>query len=257
MITTFGNLFKKDSVGINFNLNHKSMLHYIHLTERKCNDPQEVRAMAHLRKKSLEWLSKQYAIGKFLYVFKSADNYNTHLFVECGNHFELHQLLDANPIISYCHIKIEPLISPIESATSLEKYLGKDILTSKELSDLEFDHRIFDENAKYILVHKEVMPFSPLLSLEIQDKIHYNTLVSQKAHGDDRELVDYNPVARSVGILIIKANTLQEAIDHVADCEVYIDTTVNCTELMSLQQALIHNELIINNFNVGCFGYDI
>ena len=231
------------------------MLYYIHLTERQCGDPQEVRAMAAIRNQSIYWLQDQYQQGKFEYVFRDSSNTNTYIFLNAQSHTGLNELLDQDPLISYCHIEIEPLLTTFEMVDTLRRYLGasENYFTSQELEELKFHHKAIDPDSTYFMARKVVKPFSPLLDKETQDRIHLNTLRSQKAHTDEREIADYNPVGKPVGILIMQAKTQEEVEEHVRDCEVFIDTTVEYIQLLTLNQAIDANQTVIERYSVGCF----
>jgi muconolactone delta-isomerase len=231
------------------------MFYYVHLTERPCGDPQEERAMAGIRAQSITWLQLQYQQGKFEYVFKDSRNTNTYIFLNAQSHSELNELLDQDPLISYCYVEIEPLLTTFEMVDTLTRYLGteEDYFTAQELEELKFHREAIDPDSTYFMARKVVKPFSPLLDKETQDRIHLNTLRSQKAHTDAREVADYNPVGKPVGILIMQAKTQEEVEEHVRACEVFVDTTVEYVRLLTLNKALDVNQTIVEKYSVGCF----
>jgi muconolactone delta-isomerase len=230
------------------------VLYYAKLTERTCVDAQEARQMALIRRKSLSWLKEQMEKENFDFAFRSEDNDVTHIFLDAPDHVSLHDLLDPDPLISYCYVDIEPLLKPVESAKALEIYLSIRVLSNIDWNELAFENRSSVEpDGVYYLARKTIKPFSPLLSLADQDRIHKNTLISQTAHADMREIVDYNPVGKPVGILVMKANSAEEVYDHVSNCEVYVDSNVEITRLLTLDQATISNEGILSKYLIGEF----
>lgn len=231
------------------------MFYYVRLSERECRDPQEMRAMATIRERSIEWLQTQEMNDKFEYVFRDVDNTQTHIFLNSESHNDLNELLDQDPLISYSTVEIEPLVTTLEMVKTLKSYLevNEDFFSAGDLEELQFHRQAIDSNSTYYMARKVVCPFSPLLKQEIQDKIHLNTLRSQKAHADSREIADYNPVGKPVGILVMQATSLKEIEDHVKSCEVFVDTIVDYTQLLTLNQAMLSNQKIITKYNVGCF----
>lgn len=231
------------------------MFYYVRLSERVCLDPQEMRAMAAIRDRSIDWLQTQEKINKFEYVFRNFDNTETYIFLSSESHNELNELLDQDPLISYSTVEIEPLVTTLEMVKTLKNYLevNENFFSPEELEELEFHRQVIEPESTYFMARKVVAPFSPLLKQEIQDKIHLNTLRSQKAHADSREIADYNPVGKPVGILVMQAMTLEEVEEHVKGCEVFVDTTVDYTQLLTLNQAKVSNQKTIAKYNVGCF----
>ncbi len=231
------------------------MFYCVRLSERVCRDPQEMRAMAAIRDRSIDWLQTQEKNNKFEYVFRNFDNTQTYIFLNSESHNELNELLDQDPLISYSTLEIEPLVTTLEMVKTLKNYLdvNEKFFSPEELEELEFHRQVIEPDSTYFMARKVVAPFSPLLGQEIQDKIHLNTLRSQKAHADSREIADYNPVGKPVGILVMQAMTLEEVEEHVKGCEVFVDTTVDYTQLLTLNQAKVSNQKTIAKYNVGCF----
>src|SRR5256885_8056161 len=188
------------------------MFYYVHLSERQCNDPQEMRAMANIRAQSIDWLQRQQEQSRFEYAFRDIKNTHTYIFLNSESHSKLNRLLDQDPLISYSYVEIEPILTTLEMVETLKDYLevDADYFTSQELEELKFHRRAIDPNSTYFMARKIVAPFNPLLDKGTQDKIHLNTLRSQKAHADQREIADYNPVGKPVGILVMQASTLEE-----------------------------------------------
>ena len=230
------------------------MFFYIKLTERACEDPQEARAFAAIREKSLLWLREmmQFPGTGFRYAFRNKLNNTAHYFVEVKNNHALHELIDPDPIISYCYIDIEPLLTAQEMVDSLQLYLKEQMITEEDHFELTFPVRQLSNDLTYFLARKVVMPFSPLLTVEEQNKIHYNTLLAQTAHLDEREIIDYNPACKPVGLLVMQAENEQEVLEHVKNCEVFVDTRVHIEELLTVENALLHNQQIIEYYKVGC-----
>ena len=89
----------------------------------------------------------------------------------------------------------------------------------------------------------KILPaFSPLMPEQAQREIHVRTLVSQRNHMSPFELDDVNPVGRSQGYLLMKANSLEEARAHVSSAPVYRDTVVKIHPLMSMSEAKANAE---------------
>jgi hypothetical protein len=229
------------------------MLFYVRLIERECRDPQECRAMARIRQRSIAWLLHMERDSRFLYAFRDVDNLVTHLFLDAATSIELHLLIDPDPLMSHCTVEIEPLLTGTEMAGALEGYLGAKILRPDDWKGLEFVRRPIDPDDSYYLARKVVEPFSPLLDVEDQNRIHRNTLISQRAHIDTREVADFNPVGKPVGILIMTATSEDEVRAHVCECEVYVDSAVSIQRLFTLQQADSANERILRQYLRGEF----
>lgn len=230
------------------------MHYYAKFVERPCADAQEIRQMALIRRASISWLTDQLNRGAFKYVFRDEAGTTTHIFVDAPNHQALHDLLDPDPLISYCYVDIEPLLLPTESAKSLEVYLNTQVLSAEDWDELQFENRpAVDDDGEYYLARKTIKPFSPLLTQQDQNRIHLNTLNSQTAHADEREIVDYNPVGKPVGILIMKAASKDEVLEHVTDCDVFIDSLVEITRLHTLKQAHEHNNKMLSRYMIGQF----
>lgn len=234
---------------------------YVKITERTCTDPQEARSMAKIRQKSLEWLQIQYSQKRFSYIFRDANSEVTHIFLNASNHVELHNLIDPDPLISYSKVEIEPLLTTVEMVKCLQGYLKENssafseipVVTNKDFDEISFPVKEIETHGTYFLARKTVLPFNPLLTLDEQNCIHFNTLLAQKAHFDPREIADYNPVGKPVGLLIMKAQDINEVQAHVKECEVYVDSSVEYFELLTLEQASQKNLSIVESFNVGSF----
>lgn len=229
------------------------MLFYVRSTERRPADPQEERALLSLQRQSLDWLDRVSDDARVRYAFRGENNASTHLFLNTPNHLDLHEFIDADPLASYAAVDVEPLLTPVEMAQALERYLGKNVLAPADWEGLAFPPARIDPSATYLLARKVVAPFSPLLDRATQDIIHHNTLVSQTAHSDDREIADFNPVGKPVGILIMRADSVEEVLEHVSNCEVYVDSKVTVERLLTLLQARQHLERSAERLLVGGF----
>lgn len=232
------------------------MLYYAKYIERESIDPQEARAMAIIREASLNWLASVEDDLRLQYVFRGHDNRSTHYFIDADSHVSLHEVLDRDPLSMHCRIEFEPLLTTLAMATALEAYLGSEVLSAEDHRELEFPRRKISADGKYFLAIKTVAPFSPLLNQISQDTIHYNTLISQTAHKDDREIADFNPVAKPVGILIMRAESEEEVREHVRNCQVFVDTTVHIERLLTVSQAQVENALFLSEMLVGGFQGD-
>lgn len=253
----YGNSFSADLAGINSGNSAeregKSMLYYAKYFEKTSGDPQEARAMAVIRDASLNWLTQVQTDPRIQYVFRGQDNRSTHYFLNADSHESLHELLDQDPLSMHSQIEFDPLLTTLEMATALEAYLNSNVLSGEDRKELEFPKKEILPDGKYFLAIKVVAPFSALLSQAAQDTIHYNTLISQTAHKDDREIADFNPVAKPIGILIMRAKSEAEVLEHVENCQVFVDTTVHIQQLLTIRQALTQNGALLERFMVGGF----
>lgn len=232
-------------------------LFFVTLVERESLDPQEARAMVGIRAKSLSWLAAGVDSGRLRYAFRDELNTTSYLVVEASSHTQLHRLLDPDPLISHCMVSVEPVLRTVDMVRELVDYLDteqdRSQLTGEDWEELEgHGTKAIDDDALYYLAVKKVRPFSPLLPLKQQDEIHRNTLIAQSAHLDERELLDLNPVGKPIGILVMQAASRDEVEAHVASCEVYVDTIVSYTRLLTIKQAINHNEVEGSKYFVGC-----
>ncbi len=210
--------------------------------------------MARLRVSGLDWLAAQEAAGVLQLAFRDASNSCSYLLVEAVDHVALHRALDPDPLISYSEVRIEPVLRTGDMVRELTTYLGSGAPTLKDEDWRALDSHggRVDPAGSYFLAVKEVRPFSPLLPVAEQEQIHANTLVSQRAHSDGREILDVNPVGRAVGILIMAAADEREVQEHVHQCEVFVDTTVTYTRLLTITQARESNAAILVRMLPGC-----
>lgn len=217
---------------------------YVTVIERACRDPQEARAMSRLRRASLNWIKQSLSQGEITYAFRDEQRRTSHFFIRSQRHSNLYRLLDADPLISYSDVRVEPVIESSDLVDILSDQLGDDDLRFPgwKMDEIRFRPKQLDPHGCYWLAIKTVAPFSPLLSEAEQRQIHANTLVSQRAHSDPREILDVNPVGRPIGILVMEANCRQSVLDHVSGCEVFIDTNVEICALMTVEQAIAAND---------------
>jgi hypothetical protein len=75
----------------------------------------------------------------------------------------------------------------------------------------------------------------------------------QRVHADSREICDYNPVGKPVGLLVMEAASAHEVSEHVSGCEVYVDTKVTIERLLTPTQALAEAETEYDRYCVGVF----
>jgi len=209
--------------------------------------------MAVIRSRSIKYLDEVLHTGRLLYAFRSVSNFETHLFLDATSARDMHELLDGDPLISHCSLVIEPLLTGTEMAGALQDYLREEILRAEDWVGLEFTRTPLDPDGTYFLARKVVRPFSPLLSIEDQNRIHRNTLISQRAHTDSREVADFNPVGKAVGILIMRAESEEEVRSHVSGCEVYVDSAVTIDRVLTLKQAQESNMALLATLMRGEF----
>jgi muconolactone delta-isomerase len=214
------------------------MRFFVTIQERACHDAQEHTAMLNHRLKAIAYHKQLLDDGTLHYAFYDADQPSRSFFLyEVDDLIRLDWLLKRDPLFPYATITTEPQI-PLEALINEgEDFLGETILTAEERADLVFERRPLNPDANYWLVIKTVPPYSPLLSEEAQDDITRRTLVAQKRHNSVLEYADDNPVGKPIGILIAEAQTLEEVKEHVALCEVYMETTATFTPLLRLEHA--------------------
>ena len=187
-------------------------LFYVKSIERESRDPQEERAMALLRKKSIDWSDAECDLT-LLYAFRSERDFTGHIFLECESHQRLQQILFSDPLALHCTLDVMPLLTSFDAMQDLQQFRQREILTPDDFDKLRFHKQEIDQDESHYLIVKggsaggvgTGFGFSPLLPIEDQNRIHDNTLSSQRAHFDAREVADFNPVGMPVGILIMKA----------------------------------------------------
>lgn len=190
--------------------------------------------MLQLRLDAIRYRSELLANGNLVYAFFSRNGLGICMF-KSDSHEELDYLLKRDPQFCHCETQVVPVIDTIALVDEAEDYLEEKILTADEREDLIQHEKSIDDSKAYWLAWKEVKPFSPLLSRSVQDDIHRRTVTSQRAHTEDFEFSDDNPVGRPIGILVAEG-PLDRLREHVERCEVFPDTVVEYTELLTCAQ---------------------
>lgn len=193
--------------------------------------------MLRIRVAALDYRAQRLEQGELGYAFHLRDR-------PCGLHLafaqsnqDLDLLIKRDPLFPFSQIDVTPLIDTEWLIKEAQDYLGEEIISDSRAATLVHPQQQASEERTYYFVWKEVRPFSPLLSEEVQDDIYRRTVRSQDAHENRRlEFADHNPVGRQVGILI-GCGLQAEVMDHVKNCEVFPDTVVTCEPLLTLRAA--------------------
>ncbi len=212
------------------------MRFFVRMTERSTSDPQELSAMLQHRLNSIAYQQSLLDSELLAYAFRIYEGRVAIELFEVDSLETLDRLIKADPQFPYSMNDVTPLVSTQAMVKEASDYLGESILTEAELAELTFPRKSIEPGSMYWLAYKEVKPFSPLLSQEMQNDVHRRTVVSQRSHHAALEFADDNPVGKSVGILVA-CGELHEVQAHVRNCEVYPDTEVEFTELMPLKRA--------------------
>ncbi len=206
------------------------------MVERLNLDAQERRHMIRHRLDSIEYKTKLLQEGIAAYAFHSVDLATSFTMFDVGE-LELADLkIKRDPLFGHCHNTIVPCVSTEALVREAQDYLGEEIFSSDSLEGLNFPKKPIREDKEYWLAWKIVPPFSPLLTLEEQNDVHRRTVLAQEGHFDDMEFADDNPVGMPVGILISEAS-LESTQKHIEDCDVFPDTVVEYTRLLTLAQS--------------------
>lgn len=209
----------------------------VYMTERTCVDAQEEAAVIPIRIRALEYRQGLLHQGNLAYAFYLRDRNAGIYLAEVSSNHELDALIKRDPLFPYCKISAMPVIDTEWLVREAQDYLGEEIIALDRLEHLVHPHQEIDEGAQYLLVTKEVVPFSPLLSTEVQEDIYRRTIISQDAHENRTlEFADHNPVGQQIGILI-GCGTAEDILAHIQKCEVYPDTQVTFECLQTLKQA--------------------
>lgn len=212
------------------------MRFFVRMKERSTVDPQEFAAMLSHRLHSISYQQRLVDGGALAYSFRSESGDTSVELFEVGTLEELDVLIKSDPHFSYSDNEVVPVVGTVDMVREASSFLGESILTESELDELRFPRKSINQDSMYWLAYKEVRAFSPLLSQEEQNDIARRTVVSQRAHHSPLEFADDNPVGKAVGILVAEG-TLEEVRAHVSNCEVYPDTEVTFTRLLTLRQS--------------------
>lgn len=215
------------------------MRFWIEATERDTRDPQELAAMLRHRIDSIDYQKDLMEQRKLRYSYKSIDGHQTYMSAEFDNVEDLDRQIKNDPLFPYAIFETKPLIPVGHLVNEIQEYLKEEIMSEDEILDLAEPERppVRQPGEKLFFVRKVVSPFSPLLEDEVQRDIHRRTVLSQQYHWAIVELHDENPAGQPIGLLIAKAQQMEDVQKHVADCEVYPDTEAAISELHSLDEA--------------------
>jgi hypothetical protein len=223
------------------------MRFFIEMEERKTHDPQELVAMLRHRVASCQYQLKLIEDEKIIYSFKSRDGLKSFLGIESSSFSEVDRIIKLDPLFAYSTITTTPVIPLRDLVEEIQDYIGEVIMDPEECDKLSSPPTTEKKpNEKYFLARKIVKPFSPLLSEEEQKDVARRTVLAQAYHWSEMEVYDENPLGQPVGILIAKAQSAQEVVDHVSECEVYPDTEMEMIELCELQETIIEAEIQLN-----------
>jgi muconolactone delta-isomerase len=216
----------------------KKMRFFVKLTERECRDTQERAAMLRHRLNAIRYQQRLMDDGKAHYVFYPRDKAEIYLLYMIETLEELDYLLKRDPYFGYTRADVIPVVNTEALVREAQDFLGVQHFSDADIESgvLDYGVKPVDPDGSYLLAIKEVQPFSPLLSEEAQNEIHYRTILAQEGHFSDIEFSDENPVGMQVGITLVQG-TVAEMKALVESCPVFPDTVVEYTELMTLKQA--------------------
>jgi hypothetical protein len=212
------------------------MRFFTRITERECRDTQELAAMLRHRLNGIAYKAQLLREGDLAYAFFTQPANEAILMYEVDSVDRLDLLIKRDPQFAYAHVETMPTIQTEALLREAQDYLGENIIPEEELPEYNHARKQIEDDATYYLAWKEVPPFSPLLSIEEQNDVHRRTIQAQMIHFQEIEFADDNPAGRPVGILIAQAG-LDEVRRHVETCEVYPDTIVRYTHLLTLPVA--------------------
>jgi len=214
------------------------MRFFVRMTERQTVDAQELVAMLRHRLESIAYQKQLLEDGGLAYAFRTVDGGCAILMYEVETLEQLDRCIKRDPHFPYSANAISPVVNTEALVREAQEYLGEWIFSEEELPALNFPPKRVQPEATYWLVYKEVKPFSPLLPEAEQNDIHRRTVLAQRGHFEPLEFADDNPVGQPVGILVAEGE-LDAAKAHVENCEVFPDTVVTYTELLSLERAWV------------------
>jgi muconolactone delta-isomerase len=207
-------------------------LHLVNIAERECDDAQEQAAMLRFRALAIDYRWELEQEGKIEFAFYFRDKSSGLFVIDVESNEQIDFIIKRDPLFPYAHITVTPLIDTAWLINEAQDFLGEQMVTPERAKELVHPRRAVDPTRSYVFVHKEVRPFSPLLSEEEQDEIFRRTVRSQDAHENlDLEFADFNPVGQQIGLLI-GCGTEEDVMNHVRNCEVFPDTVVTCEHLL-------------------------
>jgi hypothetical protein len=212
------------------------MRFFVRMKERPCADPQERAAMLKHRLNAIEYQFRLLHEERLHYAFYTNELTESILLYVPDNLEQLDYCIKRDPHFAYSVATVLPCIDTEALVREAQDYLREDIIPEERLAGLTPPKRPIDPDSEYWLAWKQVQAFSPLLPLEDQDDVHRRTVVAQSHHAATIEFADDNPVGMPVGILIAEG-AFSDVRRHVEDCEVYPDTSVTYTQLLTLQCA--------------------
>jgi len=209
------------------------------MEERHCHDAQENAAMLQIRAKAIDYRASLLAANTLTYAFYFRDRPVGIAFAQTESNNDLDMLIKRDPLFPYCKVEVTPVIDTEWLILEAQDFLKEELISPARAAKLVHPPQPADETMEYLLVRKEVLPFSPLLPQSEQDEIFRRTVRSQDAHANKAlEFADLNPVGSQIGILI-GCGSRNEVMEHVEHCEVYPDTVVSCEALLTLGQAFV------------------
>jgi hypothetical protein len=213
------------------------MRFYVETTERNTSDTPEEVAMIRYRLLSIEYLKGLMDSANLIYAFKSVDSKQTYMIIESESFESVDKLVKRDPLFPFSSQSISPVISSRIMVMEIQEYLGEEILTEQELRNLEPRPFTIESDGKYFMARKNKKSDSPLLSEEEQKDILRRTVTSQRSHFSPMEVADDNLAGQPVGILIAKANSIDDVIEHVSRTEIYSDCKTDVFEIRTLDQS--------------------
>ncbi|MDX2085354.1 MAG: hypothetical protein SFZ03_08205 [Candidatus Melainabacteria bacterium] len=216
----------------------KKMRFFVKLVERECHDTQERVALLRHRLKAIRYQYQLMEQQKIHYAFYPINKAEAYLLYMIDSLEDLDLLLKRDPYFPHTRADVIPVVNTEALVREAQDYLGVEHFSQADIDQGVLDYGVqpVDQEADYLLAIKEVPPFSPLLSEEEQNDVHYRTILAQEGHFSQIEFSDENPVGMQVGITVVKG-PLDETKALVESCPVFPDTMVEYTHLMTLKQA--------------------
>ena len=241
---------------------------FVKVTESEALTTMDQAATMTHRLTSLDYLSALYAQGRLGFFFRSKDGRVSYELHRADSLLELDARLKANPQWPYARLEVMPVTKTGDMVRELTTYLKidpnqffADVLTRYQnagwlqpaqvssisatlavaggdfLALMSADEEEIDPEGTYTVVGKQSKETSASVSPEYLQEMWMRTLRSQVAHlNSGIELIDYNPVGRSEGILIGKGD-LASLQSHIESTEIYPDTIVTYYPVNTARQA--------------------
>jgi len=245
------------------------MMHFfVKSIESRSRSTYEEAAMLQHRVAALDYVAGLYNAGRLGFHFRDSEGVTSYELHRCDNLLELDARLKSNPQWAYCNHQVIPVTKTGDMVRELTNYLKidaneffrktlaqyreKELLAgvtleaiSKKveanggdfLALMSEDEQPIDEAGNYTLAAKTQTDVASTVSIDQLQDVWIRALRSQVIHlNSDIELVDYNPVGISQGLVIGRGDP--EVIRrHIESTEIFPDTTVHYTPLRTSTQS--------------------